>query len=110
LALKEERMASPVCATLITMLVSQNIKQKLRLLVANREGKECALEETVFPRLRLGVVLLAVRATLLTNVSQKLGSKDPLLVTKLIPKEAKDPNRKRDTQPQNLQKISNSST
>jgi hypothetical protein len=98
-----------IYAALITMLVSQRIEQELRQLLANKEDNEQALEETVFPLLRLGAVLTAVSAKLLETVLQKAGGKKhPLNLTELICKEARDPNHKRDTLPQILLKIENS--
>jgi len=98
-----------IYAALITMLVSQRIEQELRQLLANKEDNEQALEETVFPLLRLGAVLTAVSAKLLETVLQKAGiKKHPLSLTELICKEAKDPNHRRDTLPQILLNIENS--
>lgn len=94
-----------IYAALITMLVSQRIEQELRQLLTNKEDHERSLEETVFPLLRLGATLSALSATLLTAVLQQAGIKrKPLSLTELILKEAKDPNRKRDTLTQILQK------
>jgi len=95
-----------IYAALITMLVSQRIEQELRQLLANKEDHQRSLDETVFPLLRLGATLSALSATLLTAVLQQAGIKrKPLSLTELILKEAKDPNRKRDTLTQILQKI-----
>ena len=98
-----------IYAALITMLVSQRIEQELRQLIAHKEDNERTLEETVFPLLRLGAVLTALSANLLAAVVQQAGIKrHPLSLTKLILKEAKDPNLKRDTLPQILQKMETS--
>lgn len=98
-----------IYAALITMLVSQRIEQELRQLMANKEDNEHAEEETVFPLLRLGAVLTTLSAPLLDAVLQQAGiKKHPLSLTELILKEAQDPNHKRDTLPQILQKIETS--
>ena len=94
-----------IYAALITMLVSQRIEQELRQLLTNKEDHERSLEESVFPLLRLGATLSALSATLLTAVLLQAGIKrKPLSLTELILKEAKDPNRKRDTLTQILKK------
>ena len=95
-----------IYAALITMLVSQRIEQQLRQLVVNKEENESSLEDTVFPLLRLAAVLNDLSAKLLETVLQKAGIKRrPLSLTELILREARDPNHKRDTLTQILQKI-----
>jgi len=93
-----------IYAALITMLVSQRIEQELRQHLTNKEDHERSPEETVFPLLRLAATLSALSATLLATVLQQAGIKrKPLSLTELILKEAKNPNRKRDTLTQILQ-------
>lgn len=95
-----------IYAALITMLVSQRIEQELRQRVAQEKDNPCTLEETIFPLLRLGAVLMALSAKLLVATLKQAGVKrHPLSLTELICKEAKDPNHRRDTLPQILQKI-----
>lgn len=93
-------------SALITMLVSRRLEQALQQLLRNKEDNAGALEETVFPLLRLAAVLTCLSANLLAAVLHQAGVKrQPLSLTKLILREAKDPNLKRDTIPQILQKI-----
>ncbi len=95
-----------IYAALIIMLVSQRIEQELRQLLQNKDDNEEALQHTAFPLLRLAAVLSALSAKLLQAVLQHAGIKrQPLSLTQLIFKEAKDPNQKRKTLTQNLQKI-----
>ena len=95
-----------IYAALITMLVSQRIEQDLRQLLINKAENEQTLEETVFPLLRLAAILSTLSVKLLEAVLQQAGIKRrPLSLTELILKEAQDPNKKRDTLPQILQKI-----
>ena len=95
-----------IYSALITMLVSRRIEQLLQQLLHNKKENERALEETVFPLLRLAAVLTALSAPLLAAVLQQAGIKRRALsLTQLLLKEAQDPNRKRDTLPQILQKI-----
>ena len=95
-----------IYSALITMLVSRRIEQLLQQLLHNKKENECALEETVFPLLRLAAVLTALSAPLLAAVLQQAGIKRRALsLTQPLLKEAQDPNRKRDTLPQLLQKI-----
>ena len=95
-----------IYSALITLLVSQRIEQCLRQVLINKEENERTLEETVFPLLRLAVVLTTVSAKLLAAVLQQAGIKRcSLSLTELLLKEAQDPNKKRDTLPQILQKI-----
>lgn len=95
-----------VYSALITMLVSQRIEQGLRQVLINKEGNEHTLEETVFPLLRLATVLTCLSAKLLEAVLQQAGIKRrSLSLTELLFKEAQDPNKKRDTLPQVLQKM-----
>lgn len=95
-----------IYSALITMLVSRHIEQELRQLLDNKEDNERSLEETVFPLLRLAAVLSTLSAKLLSAVLQQAGVKrQPLSFSELLLRETKDPNRKRDTLTQILQKI-----
>jgi len=95
-----------IYSALITLLVSQRIEQHLRQVLINKEQHERNLEETVFPLLRLAAVLTALSAKLLSAVLQQAGIKRrSLSLTELLLKEAQDPNKKRDTLPQILQKM-----
>lgn len=92
---------------LITLLVSRRIEQELRQLLDNKEENERSLEETTFPLLRLAAVFTTLSAKLLSAVLQQAGLKrKPLSFSELLLRETKDPNRKRDTLTQILQKIS----
>ena len=90
------------------MLVNQRIEQELPQLVVNRE-KGMRSRRNRLPS--IGAILSAVSAALLATMYAKSRDQTTLLppMTKLILKETKDPNRKRDTCSQTLQKISNSS-
>ena len=75
-------------------------------MLINKEENEHTLEETVFPLLRLATVLTCLSAKLLEAVLQQAGIKRrSLSLTELLFKEAQDPNKKRDTLPQVLQKM-----
>jgi len=88
------------------MLVSRRIEQSLQRLLHNKKENEDVLEETVFPLLRLAAVLTTLSASLLAAVLQQAGVKRrSLSLTQLLLKEAQDPNKKRDTIPQTLQKM-----
>ena len=78
------------------MLVNQRIEQELPQLVVNRE-KGMRSRRNRLPA--IGVILSAVSATLLATMYAKSRDQKTLLpsMTKLILKETKDPNRKRDT-------------
>ena len=95
-----------IYSALITMLVSQRIEQGLRQVLINKEENEHTREEAVFPLLRLAAVLTCLSANLLAAVLQQAGIKRrSLSLTELLFKEAQDPNKKRDTLPQILQKM-----
>ena len=95
-----------IYSALITMLVSQRIEQGLRQVLINKEENERTLEATVFPLLRLAAVLTTVSAKLLDAVLQQAGiQRRSLSLTELLLKEARDPNKKRDTLPWVLQKV-----
>jgi len=97
-----------IYAALITLCVSQRIEQELRQLLINKEENEREEnpEETVLPLLRLASVLSSLSASLLAAVLLQAGVKrQPLSLSELILKEAKDPNKKRDTLTQRLLKV-----
>ena len=78
------------------MLVNQRIEQELPQLVVNRE-KGMRSRRNRLPS--IGAILSAVSAALLATMYAKSRDQKTLLppMTKLILKETKDPNRKRDT-------------
>ena len=95
-----------IYAALITLLVSQRIEQSLRQVLTNKEENQHTRQESVFPLLRLAAVLTCVSAKLIEAVLHHAGLKRrPLSLTELLLKEAQDPNKKRDTLPQILQKM-----
>jgi len=97
-----------IYAALITLCVSQRIEHELRQLQVNKEENEREEnpEETVFPFLRLASVLSSLSASLLAAVLLQAGIKrQPLSLSELILKEARDPNRKRDSLTQRLLKV-----
>lgn len=95
-----------IYAALITLLVSRRIEQALRQLIAAKQAPDATLEEAVFPLLRLAAVLTSLSSQLLQAVLQQAGLRStPLSLTELLLKEAKDPNHKRDSLTQILQKI-----
>ncbi len=95
-----------IYTALITMLVSRRIEYTLRQVLHNKENHEPKAEQSIFPLLRLAAVLTGLSAHLLSATLRKAGIKrKPLTLTQLIAKEAKDPNQKRDTLNQILQKI-----
>ena len=91
---------------MITLLVSRQLERALQQLRAAKEAQAQALEETVFPLLRLAAVLTSLSAQLLQAVLHQAGlHRAPLSLTELILREAQDPNHQRDTLPQVLQKV-----
>ena len=81
----------------LTMIVSQHIEQFLQ----HRRTQPAATDEAIqelFPLLRLAAVLQAFSGRRLHLVYQKArGKRNPIDLTALILKEARDPNRSRDS-------------
>lgn len=87
-----------ILSAILTMIVSRTIEQTLSQLRFFEEKSLQTPIEEVFPLLRLAAVLTAFSAQLLQAVLRQAGLKIPsLTLTQLILKEARDPNRNRDT-------------
>lgn len=95
-----------IYSAILTMIASRRIEQALHQSPTDEEKFSQALEEEVFPLLRLAAVLTAFCGDLLKAVIRQAGVKrSPPNLSELIRKEARNPNRKRVTLPQRIQQI-----
>jgi hypothetical protein len=97
-----------IYSAILTMIVSQTIEQVLRKRAENdADPSDNQANKEVFPLLRLAAVVTTYCAQLLKAVLLCAGLKPtPLSLTDLIRKEARDPNRRRPTLPEQLELIS----
>lgn len=94
-----------IYSAILTMIVSQHIEQCLQRRCAQPATTDQTNQE-LFPLLRLAAVLHAFSALLLHTVYQKAQGKRPVShLTEMIRKEARDPNRNRDTLLKKIQSV-----